>query len=173
MCFFLLCTYVYCCCFCASACFAKSYTSYTVHVHYFHSSHVVSTQANLGYCPGSRLTLTRFEVEDDLRLPPAMIFAACPRECFLICNYCMYIWMIWIFFVIIMMYRECHLSRFSGFLFLFCCSSSHLLNVHQLQAPPPKVWANQRKRAPCARWRCCFCWVRFHAGKKFHAGFPQ
>ena len=32
-------------------------------------------------------TLTRFEVEDDLRLPPAMIFAACPRECFLICNY--------------------------------------------------------------------------------------
>ena len=45
------------------------------------------------------------------------------------------------------MYRECHLSRFSGFRFLFCCSSSHLLNVHQLQAPPPKVCANQRKRS--------------------------
>ena len=45
------------------------------------------------------------------------------------------------------MYRECHLSRFSGFLFLFCCSSSHLLNVHQLQAPPLKGLGESKKKS--------------------------
>ena len=60
--FFLLRTYVYCCCFCASACFAKSYTSYTVHVHSFHSMKPCGQHAGeLGILPRESLDFTAVE----------------------------------------------------------------------------------------------------------------